>query len=76
MLDKMYKYILLCILASLGPYYMEIIGFKLCSLNFCPKGKTYLLNFFCILSKKMLDNMCKLILVCILASLSPYYMKT
>ena len=72
----MCKLILLCILANLGPYYIKIIGFKLCALIFCPKGQKYLLKYiFCKLVIKMLDNMCKLIYLCILASLGQSFMK-
>ena len=45
MLDNMCKLILLCILASLGPYYLKIIGFKLCALNFCLKGNFFSVNW-------------------------------
>ena len=45
MLDNVCKLTVLCILATLGPFYMKIIGFKLCALNFCPKGKKYFLKY-------------------------------
>ena len=70
MLDNMCKLILLCILANMGQYYIKIIELKLCAFKFCPKGKKYLVKYiFCKLVIKMLDNMCKLIYLCILASL-------
>ena len=43
----------LCILASLGPYYMKIMRLKLCTLIFCPKGKKLFSKKNCRLNMKM-----------------------
>ena len=75
-LDNMCKLIFLCILASLGPYYMKTRGSNSAHSTFVPRAKNIFLNiYFCKLAIKGLDNMCKLIFLCILASLGPYYMK-
>ena len=72
----MCKLIFLCILANLGPYYMKTRGSNSAHSTFVPRAKNIFLNiYFCKLAIKGLDNMCKLIFLCILASLGPYYMK-